>query len=54
MMYIAQIWTKIDMLYNIHYLYLKQVITIVTEPHKHPKNKVFSSMTMKVGLDVNK
>ena len=27
MMYIAPIWTKIDMLYNIHYLYLKLLNT---------------------------
>ena len=42
MMYIAQIWPKSDVLYNIRYLYLKQVITIVTQPQKHPKSSHIS------------
>ena len=42
MMYIAWIWPKSDVLYNIRYLYLKQVITIVTQPQKHPKSNHIS------------
>ena len=55
MMYIAPIWRKIDMLYNIHYFYLKLIITIMTGAQKllQPKNKVFWSITTNVGLDVN-
>ena len=53
MMYIAPIWRKIDMLYNIHYFCLKLLITIMTGGEKQPKNKVFRSMTSKVRLNVN-
>ena len=42
MMYIAWIWPKSNVLYNIRYLYLKQVITIVTQPQKHPKSNHIS------------
>ena len=53
MMYIAPIWTQIDMLYNIHYFYLKLLISIMTGAQKQPKNKVFWSITTNVGLDVH-
>ena len=51
-MYIAPIWMKIDMLYNIHYFYLKLSITIMTGAQTHPKNKV-SRWMHNIGLDVN-